>query len=85
MSLLINFIQEETLLQHHGGLLGVKVERILKHHPELAGEGVECDWGCSKNVYRRMPIAEKRTKKKFLESVSENCSGSCSCLWFLPL
>jgi hypothetical protein len=69
MSLLVDFIEEETLLQCHGRLLGVKAERTPKCHPEIAGEGVEHDWGCSKNVYRRMPIAEKRTKKKFIESV----------------
>jgi hypothetical protein len=69
MSLLIDFIQEETSLQCHGRLLGVKVERTPKCHPEIAGEGVEHDWGCSKNVCCRMPIADKRTKIKFLELV----------------
>jgi hypothetical protein len=69
MSLLVDFIEEETLLQYHGRLLGVKVERTPKCHPEIAGEGIEYDWGCAKNVYRRAPISEKRTKTKFRESV----------------
>jgi hypothetical protein len=69
MSLLTDFIEEETLLQYHGRLLGVRVERTPKCHPEIAGEGVEYDWGCGKGVYRRLPISEKRTKTKFRESV----------------
>jgi hypothetical protein len=33
-------------------LLGVrKVERTPKWHPEIAGEGIEYDWGCGKGVY----------------------------------
>ena len=71
MSLLTDFIQEETLLQYHGRLLGVKVERTPKCHPEIAGEGIEYDWGCAKGVYRRLPISEKRSKKKFGESVQK--------------
>jgi hypothetical protein len=69
MSLQTDFIEEETLLQYHGRLLGVKIERTPKCHPEIAGEGVEYDWGCSKGVYRRLPISEKRSKSKFRESV----------------
>ena len=38
---LLDFVQEETLLQWHGRLLGVEVERTPKCHPELAGEGIE--------------------------------------------
>jgi hypothetical protein len=71
MSLLTDFINEETLLQHHGRLLGVKAERTPKCHPEIAGEGIECDWGCAKGVHRRLPMSEKRTKKKFGESVQK--------------
>jgi hypothetical protein len=51
MSLLTKFIEEETLLQYHGGLLGVKVERTPKCHPKIAGKGIEYDWGCGKGVY----------------------------------
>jgi hypothetical protein len=70
MSLLIDFIEEERSLQHHHGrLLGVKVEPTLKCHPGIAGEGVECDWGCPKGVCRCLSISEKRTKSKLRESV----------------
>jgi hypothetical protein len=69
MSLLTDFIQEETLLQYHGRLLGVKVERTPKYHPEIAGKGIEYIWGCAKGVYRRLPISEKKSKIKFCESV----------------
>ncbi len=72
MSSLIDFIQEETLLQYHGRLLGVKVERTPKCHPEIDGEGIEYDWGCAKGVYRRLPISEKRSKIKFRESVEKS-------------
>ena len=76
MSLLTDFIQEETLLQYHGRLLGVKVERTPKCHPEIAGEGIEYDWGCAKGVYRRLPISEKRTKIKFRESVEKSMDST---------
>ena len=69
MSLQIDFIEEETLLQYHGRLLGIKIERTPKCHPEIAGEGVEYDWGCSKGCYRRLPMSDKRSKNKFRESV----------------
>jgi hypothetical protein len=69
MSLQTDFIEEETLLQCHGRSPGVKIERTPKCHPEIAGEGVKCDWGCSKGVCRHLPISEKRLKSKLRESV----------------
>ena len=50
----------------------MKVERTPKCHPEIAGEGIEYDWGCAKGVYRRLPISEKRSKIKFRESVEKS-------------
>ncbi len=41
MSLLTDFIEEETLLQYHGRLLKVKVVQTPKCHPEIAGKGIE--------------------------------------------
>ena len=64
-----DFVDEETLLQYHGRLLGVVVDRTPKCHPELAGEGIEYAWGCAKGFYRRLPIKDKRGKEKFRESV----------------
>ena len=72
MSLLTDFIEEETLLQYHGRLLGVKVVRTPKCHPEIAGEGIEYDWGCGKGFYRRLPLSAKKTKNKFRESVKKS-------------
>jgi hypothetical protein len=54
MSLLTDFIEEETLLQYHGRLLGVKIECTPKCHPKIAGEGIKYDWGCVKGGYRRL-------------------------------
>jgi hypothetical protein len=37
LSLLTDFIDEETVLQYHGRLVGVTVKRTPKCHPEIAG------------------------------------------------
>ena len=71
MSELIDFIQEETLLQYHGKTLGVMVDRSPKCHPEVAGEGIEYSWGCAKGKYRRMPLSDKRRKDNFRKSVRQ--------------
>jgi hypothetical protein len=70
MNLFTNFIEEETLLQYHGRLLGVKVEWTPKCHPEIAGAGIEYDWGVGR-VYIAIYLCCKRTKGKFCESVKE--------------
>lgn len=44
----IDFINKETLLQYNARLLGVTVDQSPKCHPEIAGEGVEYSWACSK-------------------------------------
>jgi hypothetical protein len=49
----INFDEEETMLQSMGCKMGVMIDRMLKYHPELAGEGIEYSWGCAKNFYKR--------------------------------
>jgi hypothetical protein len=38
--------------------------RSPKCHPELAGEGIEYDWGAAKQWYLSQKLAEKRTKDK---------------------
>ena len=65
ISSLLDFQNEETLLQYHGRLLGVIVDRTPKCHPEIAGEGIEYSWGAAKLFYRRLRIKEKRSKDKF--------------------
>jgi hypothetical protein len=72
MSFPTDFIEEETLLQYHGRLLGVQVVRTPKCHPEIAGEGIEYDWGCGKGFYHRLPLSANRTKNKFRETVKKS-------------
>ena len=43
--------------------------RSPNYHPELAGEGIEYDWGAAKQWYRSQKLAEKRTKDKFRKLV----------------
>ena len=67
-----DFLEQETLLQYYGKLLGVETDRSPKCHPEIAGEGIEFNWGCSKVYYRSQPIARKRCKDNFYELVDES-------------
>ncbi|KAL7532560.1 hypothetical protein ACHAWF_008635 [Thalassiosira exigua] len=66
-----DFIEEETLLQFNARRLGVEIERSPKCHPEVAGEGIEYNWGCAKNAYRRYRLKEKKGKEKFRALVQE--------------
>jgi hypothetical protein len=75
MSSLMDFIEEETLLQFHGKTLGVLVDRSPKCHPEVAGEGIECSGGCAKGKYRRLPLSSKRKKERKLSEVGESMFG----------
>jgi hypothetical protein len=72
VSLLTDFIEEETLLQYHGRLLKVKVVRTPKCNPEITGEGIQYDWGCGKGFYCCLPLSAKKTKIKFCESVKKS-------------
>jgi hypothetical protein len=66
---LTDFIEEETLLQFHGKMLGVIVDWTPKCHLEVAGEGIEYSWGCSKGKYCWLPLSDKRRKDNFWNSV----------------
>jgi hypothetical protein len=66
---LMDFIEEETLLQYHGKTLGVIVDRTPKCHPEVAGEGIAYSWGCLKGKYRCLPLSDKRKKDNFCKSI----------------
>ena len=70
----LDFLQEKTSLQKVGETLGVMIEHTPKYHAELAGEGVEYDWGCGKQRYRRQPLNRKRPVDKFRSLVKE-CFG----------
>ena len=50
----------------------IKLLTSPKYHCELAGEGVEYDWGLSKRKYRSIPLHEKKTKKNFEICVRES-------------
>jgi hypothetical protein len=82
MSSLMDFIEEETLLQFHGKTLGVLVDRSPKCHPEVAGEGIECSWGCAKGKYRRLALSSERKKENFRKWVSQ-CLDRNDALTFL--
>lgn len=71
MSSLFDFIQVETLVQHRGKTLGVIVNRSPKCHPEVAGEGIQCGWGCAKGKCCRLPLSDKRRKEIFRKSVHQ--------------
>jgi len=64
-----DFIEEESMLQSKGQEMGVLIDRTPICHAELAGEGIECSWGCSKNEYRRQPLSMKRKKETYRELV----------------
>lgn len=63
MESLRDFIGEETLLQYHGWLVGLIVDRTPKCHLEMAGEGIGYSWGCAKGYYRRLLLSEKRQRR----------------------
>jgi len=45
-----DFQEEESLLQTIAKKMGVAVDRTPKCHCELAGEGIEYSWGCTKII-----------------------------------
>ena len=66
-----DFINEESMLQYFGRLMGVTVDRTPKCHCEMAGEGIEYSWAASKNKYRRFPVSAKKGKEHFRNLVSQ--------------
>ena len=69
-----DFIEEESMLQSMGREMGVTIDRTPICHAELAGEGIEYSWGCSKNEYRRQPLSMKRKKEGYRELVKKSMS-----------
>jgi hypothetical protein len=69
-----DFLNEETMLQCLGRNIGIRIEHTPKFHCELAGEGIEYTWACSKGEFRRQPLASKRGISKFHELV-QKCNG----------
>jgi hypothetical protein len=65
----MEFLAEKLSLLH-----GIKVELLTstKYHCEVAGEGIEYDWGYAKKTYRRIPLSDKKGKEKFVHCVKES-------------
>jgi hypothetical protein len=66
-----DFASEESDLQHLGRELSsndccVNVTFSTKYHCEIAGEGVEYDWGFTKKIMRRVPLENRRSFGGFL-------------------
>ena len=64
-----DFLDETNILQDTLLKRGIVVIKSPKCHAELAGEGIEYTWGFVKNIYRRMPLSQKRSKENFFSSV----------------
>ena len=60
MNSLVDFGDEETLLQYHGQFLGVEVDRTPKCHPEISGKGIKYNWAAAKLYHRWLNIIEKK-------------------------
>ena len=69
-----DLIDELTLLQHRGQSLRVIVDRTPKCRPEMASEGIEYSWGCTKQYYNFLPINRKKGMQAFWETVKESVS-----------
>ena len=71
VSNLKDFLEEESMLQSMGNQMGIKIDRTPICHAELAGEGIEYSWGCSKNKYRTEPLSKKKVKETYRELVKK--------------
>jgi hypothetical protein len=65
---LLEFEEEESLLQSMGCSMGVIIDHTPKCHCEFAGEGIKYGWGCSKNEYQGKPINAKWKKEQFRDT-----------------
>ena len=60
-------------------LIGDPSIRILtspKDHCEIAGEGIELNWGYCKKCYRNIPFDQKNKKDKFVKHVKESIQNN---------
>ena len=60
-----DFMEQPTMLQYYCEKLGIKTDRSPVAHCEIAGEGIEFNWGYSKLNYRAQPLSLKQNKSKF--------------------
>ena len=66
-----DFEEEEMMLQMMGCQMAVEIDRTPKCHCEIAGEGIEYSWACSKNHFRKILLEKKRGKENFTNCVRE--------------
>ena len=68
-----NAIQQLATDLSKQSMNGTKIEVIItpKYHCEIAGEGIEYDWGMAKRYYRNIPFIDKVTKDKFHKCVKQ--------------
>lgn len=71
MQQLPDFENEKSLLHYHGEQLGCIIFNSPKCTPEVAGEGIEYDWGVSKLWYRLQDFKLKKSKTSFKELVKK--------------
>jgi hypothetical protein len=74
-----DLINEESILQYYGRLMGVTVNETPMCHCEMAGEGIQYSWVAAKTKWRRFPVSAKRRKRafsKFGESMPVKRSGN---------
>lgn len=70
-----DFKNEKTHLQVLAEAYGYSVALTPKFHAELAGEGIEYTWACSKGIYRRKPHERKKLRASFLALV-DDCTST---------
>ena len=75
MEMCHDFLHEEGMMKCIGKRLGVEVMLTPKCHAEIAGEGVEYMWACSKGAYRNLALKEKKGKDNFMASVRKCLSA----------
>jgi hypothetical protein len=74
MAMCSDFLNEESMMEHVGAKIGVEVMLTPKCHAEIAGEGVEYMWACSKGAYRNLTLKEKKGKENFMAGVRYSLS-----------
>jgi hypothetical protein len=71
----MDFNEEETLLQYHGRWLGVILDRTPKCHPEMAGEGIEYNWGVPRDSTANCLLSRRYQKSYFVSRLKRASVG----------
>jgi hypothetical protein len=70
-----DFKNEKSDLEHLAAELSgrdttISILLTPKYHCELAGEGIEYCWGAAKQMYRKLPLHQKKSWESFRKSVA---------------